>query len=370
MNSEQQGAVLIIGGGIAGLATAFHLARRGWTDVHLLEREPALASHSSGRNAAIYRQLAEDAVGVALARRSAELLDEGPGGLESWLTRSGGLYVAAAEKKIAEALVPAESSGLDYQRVDGVELTDRAPVLEEGSARFGLWVEGDGIIDIHAVTEALARTVRAEGVRISTGACVERILVEESQVCGVLLEGGTELRASRVVNAAGAWAASLGEAVGAPLPLVPFRRHLAVLDADLPPASPVVWNLDDEVYFRPETGGLLASPCDETPFSPCLPPTSLDALEQLGAKLHHLAPSLADKSVRRSWACLRTFASDRQFIAGGDPRLVGLYWLAGLGGRGMTEGLAAGEVLACVMSGEEHPLADELSPARLLRSTS
>ena len=139
-----------------------------------------------------------------------------------------------------------------------------------------------------------------------------------------------------------------------------------MLDAELPAGSPVVWNLDDEVYFRSETGGLLASPCDETPFEPCLPPTSLDALEVLGEKLQRLSPRLADCSVRRSWACLRTFARDRQFVAGVDPRLAGLYWLGGFGGRGMTEGLAAGEVLACVMDGEEHPLAAELSPARLL----
>jgi D-arginine dehydrogenase len=89
-------------------------------------------------------------------------------------------------------------------------------------------------------------------------------------------------------------------------------------------------------------------------------------LELLGEKLQHLAPDLADCRVRRSWACLRTFASDRQFVAGADSRLPGLYWLGGFGGRGMTEGLAAGEVLACVMTGEQHPLAEELSPDRFL----
>ncbi len=366
MESENNSQTLIIGGGIAGLSAAFHLARRGCRGVQLLEREPMLASHSSGRNAAIFRQLAEDEVGVELARRSAALLDEGPGGLDSWLEQTGGLYVASKEEFIVQAAAQARASKVEHAVLDEVGLEQHAPVLAAGSACSGLWVAGDGVIDIHAVTEALARAARAAGVRIRTGCSVERIQVAEGRVLGLVLEDGTELRGSRVVNAAGAWSAALGQGAGAPLELAPLRRHLAVLDAELPSDAPVVWNLDDEIYFRAETGGLLASPCDETPFEPCLPPTSLDALELLGEKLQSLAPTLADRGVRRSWACLRTFAPDRQFVAGEDPRLDGLFWLGGFGGRGMTEGLAAGEVLACVMTGEEHPLAAALSPARLL----
>ncbi len=371
MQSGEHYEAIIIGGGIAGLATAFHLAGRGWTGLCLVEREPALASHSSGRNAAIYRQLDDDASGVQLALRTAELLNEGPGGLQQdWLAKTGGVYAASSLQPLQALAAHAEPMGVSAELVEGEQLEARAGVLSGGGARHGLWVEGDGVIDIHAVTEALARAVRGAGVRVKTGCGVERILCEGPQVCGVELDDGTALSAARVVNAAGAWSAGLGEAVGAPLPLTPLRRHLAVLDAELPANSPVVWNLGEEVYFRPETGGLLASPCDETEWQPCVPPTSLDALELLGEKLRAVAPSLADLRVRRSWACLRTFAPDRQFVAGADPRLAGLYWLGGFGGRGMTEGLAAGEVLACVMDGEAHPLAERLSPARLLRSTS
>ena len=370
VHPDQPCEVLVIGGGIAGLSAAFHLSQRGWRGVQLLEREPALATHSSGRNAAIFRQLGEDAIGVALALRSASILDASPGDLGLWLQRSGALYVAADAAVIDRAVAQAVATGVAHERVDGEELVRRAPVLRAGSARCGLWVPGDGVIDIHAVTESLARAVRAAGVRVRTSCGVQRILASNGRVRGVLLDDGSELTAARVVNAAGAWSAGLGAAVGAPLALVPLRRHLAVLDAEIAPAAPVVWNLDDEIYFRPESGGLLASPCDETRWEPCVPPTSIDALELLGAKLASLAPRLAECGVRRSWACLRTFALDRQFVAGQDPRLDGLYWLGGFGGRGMTEGLAAGEVLAAVMNGETPALAAALSPARLLKSTS
>jgi D-arginine dehydrogenase len=83
-------------------------------------------------------------------------------------------------------------------------------------------------------------------------------------------------------------------------------------------------------------------------------------------KLESLAPGLADAEVRRVWACLRTMSEDRELVVGPDPRVSGLFWLAGLGGRGMTCGVAAGELLARVMVGLPHPLMRNLAPARLI----
>ena len=74
----------------------------------------------------------------------------------------------------------------------------------------------------------------------------------------------------------------------------------------------------------------------------------------------------ADAEVRRVWACLRTMTEDHELAVGADPRLRGLYWVAGLGGRGMTCGVAAGEMLARVALGMSHPLARNLAPARLV----
>jgi glycine/D-amino acid oxidase-like deaminating enzyme len=357
--------VVIIGGGIAGLGVAHHLAGSGIKEVLLLEREEVLASHSSGRNAAIFRQLDPSACVLPLAARSRELLDAL---LPGWFRRTGTLFVARTRSTLGPLASLAAEHGLPCEARGSREIEDAVPALVGGSAQSGLWVPGDGVIDIHAVITALAQSARQSGARIALCSPVDTILVSRGRVEGVRLHGGERIAARAVINAAGAWAAALGHTAAAPLELRPMRRHLVHLDAPalLMGESPVVWCLDDEAYFRPESGGALASPCDEDPWEPCaLPPESPHARELLAEKLARLAPRLAESGVRRSWACLRTFAPDRALVAGEDPRVKGLFWLAGLGGHGMTAGVAASELLARLVRGEAHPRMAQLSPARL-----
>jgi D-arginine dehydrogenase len=156
--------------------------------------------------------------------------------------------------------------------------------------------------------------------------------------------------------------------LGLALPVVPLRRHLAVLEPPraLPAAHPVVWRLTDEVYFRPESGGVLASPCDELQWSANdAVATSSEQLAKLGELLPTVAAGLADARVRRAWAGLRSFAPDREFVVGSDVRAPGLFWIAGLGGRGVTCGLALGEVCANAVLGRPDPLLRVFDPSRL-----
>ena len=81
---------------------------------------------------------------------------------------------------------------------------------------------------------------------------------------------------------------------------------------------------------------------------------------------HQLAPGLGLATLRRAWACLRTFAPDRVPVIGPDPRVGGLYWLAAFGGSGMSVGVGAGELLAALVAGRDHPLAATVGPSRLL----
>ena len=161
------------------------------------------------------------------------------------------------------------------------------------------------------------------------------------------------MRADCVIDAGGPWAGRLGEGV-APLSLQPLRRHLFVSapTGHVPVEAPIVWMEDAAFYFRPDSGGLLLSPCDETPASPGTPSVDPAAAELLAEKISRYAPGLADLAIRRSWACLRTFAPDRHPLIGADPRLPGLFYVAGLGGVGMMCSAAVGELVADLLTGK------------------
>lgn len=358
---------LVIGGGVAGLSAAWQLARAGVRPL-ILEREALPCTHSSGRNAAIFRHAEPLAELCRLALRSRDLLDEVTGS-SAWLDVTGALYVAPQAGAIEALERSAAAAGVRLLRLDAREARERQPSLAGGDAAFALYSIDDGVIDLHAVTQALSREARALGATLSLQAPVERILVENDRVHGVVLANGERLFADVVVVAAGAWAAELGHHAGAPLPLRPLRRHLALLEGDALRGftGPIVWRIVEDVYFRREGNGVLASPGDEEPFAPCVPPSDPEALSLLGHKLASLAPSLSDVTVRRAWACLRTFAPDRNLVVGRDPRVKGLAWLAGLGGHGMTLATAAAELLTDDVVNDREPPAS-LSPRRLLLS--
>jgi glycine/D-amino acid oxidase-like deaminating enzyme len=359
--------VVIVGGGIAGLAAGFGLVRAGIRDITLLEREEQLFAHSSGRNAAIYRPAEKPLPVALLAARSAELLDELTGSRAAWLAENGVLLTSPDPAPLEVLGAICLEARIAHERLDHTELVRRAPIVESGHARIGLWLPEAGVLDIHAIEIALARELRARGGTIELAAPVRRLVREGDRITAVELDDGSRREADAVVIAGGAWASMLGETCAAPLELTPIRRHLVMLDPPepVPAHAPTIWDAVLESYFRPESKSVLASPGDAVPWHPELPAPDPSALETLWEKLRLMAPSLASSRVRRSWACLRTFAKDRVSIAGADPRVSGLFWLAGLGGHGLTAGVAAGEVLGEVLAGKDHPLAAAVSPGRL-----
>lgn len=364
--------VIIVGGGVAGLAAARVLAERKLRVV-LLEREPRLASQASGNNAAIFRTLEHDAESAVFPRRSRELLEAwfGPDLLE----RTGLLLVSEAEPEVRRLQEAAVLAGVPHQRLDASELRSLAPSLAGGQPRCGLLVQDSGILDVPRFTTGLAEQARGLGAELRTSVAVRSIAHAAGKITGVTLSDGTPLAAGSVIVAAGAWNASLGEAAGTDVPLVPFRRHLVELrtPVDVAASEPVVWRIEDEVYYRKQGAGVLASPCDERSARLAIDasaPSASDASATvtLNEKLSRTAPALTDGSIVRAWACFRTFAVDRELVVGPDARVKGLHWFGGLGGRGMSVALAAAEILRACVLGESLPRrAAAVSPARFAR---
>lgn len=369
----RQTPVVIVGAGFAGAAAGWALGRAGIGAGVILEQETTWGVHASGRNAAMLRLAESDPVVAALAHRSLghlRLLSRTGGAL---LGGAGGLTVAGelGASGIAVFREDLKRRGTPAELLTRAAARARFPWLERVEFDTALWCPDEAVVDIHALLGLYLQLARATGFELHTGCRAEGLLVEGGRACGVQTSRG-DVRAPLVVDAGGAWAGRLATGA-APLPLEPLRRHLFVSTpmADMPPAAPHVWMEDAALYFRPESGGLLLSPCDETPWPPGTPPTDPAAAESLAEKMARHAPGFADLAVRRSWACLRTFAPDRRPVVGPDPRVPGLFHVSGLGGIGMMCSAAIGELAACLIEGRPVDWVDAraVAPDRFMRGT-
>lgn len=318
--------ILIVGAGMAGAATAYHLAQLSDRRVIIAEKESLPGEHSSGRNAAFVREYAGDdalqpltTAGAAFLRR-ATLAEYKP---------CGSVLLGLGDADVSRYFPPARGRGR--------------------------WCPHDGTVDTAALlqTYLAGRDVRCNTEITGFGPEGRRLLVQtnrETLTCDVL------------VNAAGAWAGQLGG-----LPLTPMKRHLfqttPVKSVD--PAWPFVWDMDHGLYFRPESGGLLLSACDETPADPGDYSENPEILEDLARKLADHQPALSNVSIQSSWAGQRTFAPDRRFVIGFDPRTPHLFHVAALGGHGVTTSWAVGRMAANLLLGKPDDLAGAFAPARI-----
>ena len=344
-------SILIVGGGAAGAATAWSLGRLGAQNVTLLEREPLLGTQSSGLNAAILRTLSGSAALTQISERGAAFLASPPAGFSPVpLVHECGLLLTADASASDELLqsfanVHSNSSG---ERVSREQVARLVPNLEL-EYEAALWFPREGRIDIAALMAGFERGARQAGVAIEARVEVESLLVENQTVVGVKLSDGTQRRAKTTVLAAGAWAGALGQAAGSKVVLEPRRRHLMVTtqSADIDADSPVLWHHGQAPFYtRPESGGMLFCACDEFVVDPNHCPTDPAVRDLLAERASQALPSLSGAGMSSFWAGMRTFTHDGQFAIGPDPKLRGLFWVAGLGGHGMVCSAPAGELAA------------------------
>jgi D-arginine dehydrogenase len=354
MGAFETAEVAIIGGGIAGLSLAFHLAQAGQQGIVLLEREDQPGTYASGHNAAVARSLTGRDEHTALTVEGRRLLAQ-----TGLLTASGGILASAGLGALDELAAEAARHGVEVHRGLGIPLPDL-------NAAEHLAIPGDGVIDIAGLLRHCAEGTRASGADLRFG-CALRALRPTELGFDLDTDRGP-LHAKTLVVAAGAWAGELGRRAGSQIPFTPLRRTLVWSGAPQPQNEPWAWWVDRPLYLRPESGGLLLCPCEEVevalPARGRQPDTDEAVLEGLFGSLRELAPHLAERPITRYWTGLRTFAPDRRFVLGWDPWNPRLFWSAGLGGHGMTSGLAVGALAARLFLRQAQ--GGPLDPARFL----
>jgi D-arginine dehydrogenase len=342
---------VIVGAGFAGAATAYHLARRGATDILLLEQENIPGFHASGRNAAMLRQCVAEPELTRLARAGASFIRQPP---SDWpepvlFKQNGSLLLAsgAGWEKLKRDVDVGLGTGIEMELWTPNQAKHHVPLLEQAEFDGAAWCATDGIVDIHALLSGYLKFAASKGAQIRYNSAVQSVRPVSDGV--EIATGIGVIRAKALVNASGAWANHVAEMAGAqPMPLKACRRHLFVsppLDW-IDPDWPFVWDVTHDIYFRPEGEGLLLCACDQTELAPGDPPVDDSIRELLAEKIERFMPSLSRVSIHRGWAGFRTLTPDGRFVIGWDPQISNLFWVAGLGGHGMTTSAAVGEVAA------------------------
>ena len=368
--------VIIVGGGIAGAGAAYEIA--GFASVVLLERETRCGYHSTGRSAASFTENYGNAVVRRLAIASRAFLDDPPPGFceHALLTPQPVITIARTDQLtlLQQQLDQARILVPSMTRIAAAEALSAVPILRADYVA-GAFVEPHSMeIDVHGLHQGYLRGARVRGARVVVDAGVTAI-EHRSDRWWVTTAAGI-FTAPVIVNAAGAWADVVAQMAGVqPLGLVPRRRTAFTVPV---PASlnsrswPMIDDVAEEFYFKPDAGRLFVSPADATPSAPLdAHPEDLDVAA--GVERLERATHLNVTRVSHSWAGLRTFARDASPVVGLDGAVHGFCWLAGQGGYGIKTSPALSRACAALVRGRPLPedfarvgiRADELSPDRL-----
>lgn len=355
--SHQEFDIVVVGAGIAGASLAAELAPS--SRVLLLEREAQPGYHSTGRSAAQFSRTYGPPVIRALSRASAGFLETPPQGFADnpLLTPRGVLFIGKAEHKEAVATAFDELSGHGaVRRVAPAEALAMMPLLRPEWAAAALLEEDSADIDVHALHHGYLRRLRDAGGRVETGA--EVTAIERDGAGWLVVTAKGAFRAGILVNAAGAWADEVGAMAGAaPIGLVPKRRTAMTIAApggDVPSGWPMVADIDDTFYIKPEAGRLLASPADATPSPPCdAQPEEIDLA--ICAERVESALDIEVRRIETRWAGLRSFVADGCPVVGFDKTVPGLFWLAAQGGYGIQTAPAVARAAAALVTGRPLP---------------
>ena len=354
-------SVAVIGGGVIGASVAYHLARRGWRDVVVLDRGPAAGGGSTGRATGGFRAQYATALNVRLSLMAREKLRcfEAETGVDPGYAECGYLWLAGSAEELAElerAQRIQHAEGLTEAVLLGLDdIAAVNPAVHPSGVVGAAYCPSDGFIKPLAILEGYLRAASRLGVemRWDVEAVGLRRRPDGSIAAVETTRGPIEVEA--VVDAAGAWAATVAAWAGVRLPVVPLRRQAATsTPCDLLPASmPMTIWAGDGFHIRVRDGRvLLLQPTPgvpDAPFDTRVDPDWVDLVERAA---HARVPVLRRATIDRAacWAGLYEISPDKHAILGAAPECPNLFFANGSSGHGVMHAPALGQLLAEIIS--------------------
>jgi len=353
---------VIIGGGIIGCSTAYHLAKMGYRDTVLLERKK-LTSGTTFHAAGLVGQLRSSANITQLLGYSVDLYNklEEETGLGTGWKMNGGLRLACTEERWTEVkrqATTAHSFGLDMQLLTPKEAQDLWPLMDIGDVIGAAFLPTDGQANPSDITQALAKGARNNGATIMEDTKVLSVEVDAGVIKGVHTDKGF-IECEKVVCCAGQWSRDLAATVGVNVPLIPVEHQYMVTEVieGVPKNLPTLRDPDRLTYYKEEVGGLVMGGYEPNPipwamdgipkdFHYTLLGSNYDHFEQLMELALGRVPALETAGVKDLINGPESFTPDGNFILGEAPELKNFFVGAGFNAFGIASGGGAGMVLA------------------------
>ncbi len=363
--------VIVIGGGIVGSSTAYHLAKLGYRDVLLLERHQ-LTSGSTWHAAGLVGQLRSQAGITQLLGNSISLynrLEEETGIATGW-KMNGGLRLACNPARLIEIkrqATTARSFGLEMHVLTPQEARDLWPLMDVSDVLGAAFLPSDGQANPSDIGRALAKGAKDNGVQIFENVEVKGIRVQKGRVCGVDTANGS-IESEIVVNCAGQWSRNVGALAGVNVPLVSMQHQYLITEAidGVTSDLPTLRDPDRLTYYKEEVGGLVMGGYEPNPigwaedgfpenFAFTLLDSNWDHFEQILSLALPRVPALENAGIKTLLNGPESFTPDGNFILGESPEVDGFFVGAGFNAFGIASAGGAGQALAEWIAGGEPP---------------
>ncbi len=356
--------VIVIGGGVAGCSTAYHLAKFGWKDTLLLERDQ-LTSGTTWHAAGLVSQLGPSAAITKIRKYSLELYKKLEKELDfsSGLKLNGALSIATTKGRWEELKRQATTAQLFDVNVEVLNIEQIKkiyPIINDQNILGGIFMPGDGQADPIGVTNLLAKAAKKEGAQIFEKSPVEKIIKKDGRVAGVIVNGKT-IECEYIVLATGMWSRQIGEDMGLSIPLYPAEHFYVITEGidELPKDIPVLRDFDDSLYLKEDAGKMLIgifegksipafNKTNRVPndFSFGEFPENFEHFEPYLEAALKRVPILEKVGIRKFFAGPESFTPDTNTLLGEVPGLKNLFACCGLNSIGIGSGGGVGKVTA------------------------